>query len=60
MSGVTQISFQGYVSCGGGDDDDATGDMQTSERMMDRNLTSEKVGGWMDDNGGKVNLQHYT
>jgi hypothetical protein len=43
MSGVTQISIQGYVSCGGGDD--ATGDMQTSERVMDRNFTSAKEEG---------------
>lgn len=54
MSGVTQISYKGYVSCGGGDDD-TTGDMQTSDNMMDRNFTSENVEG-EDDSGGKVNL----
>jgi len=41
MSGVTCISFQKYVSCGGGEDD-TMGDVQTSERMMDRKFTSEK------------------
>jgi hypothetical protein len=41
MSGATWIAFQGYVYCGGGDNEDTMGDVQTSEG-----------GRGMDDNGG--------